>query len=269
MPGVATGPEMSVRRLFSAKGLAELHQMVRAKPLLAFDFDGTLAPIVARPDDARVPAPTCRRLGLLAERLRLAVITGRTVSDVLPRLGFTPWQVIGSHGAEDPLDVRTADLAVALEPVRMQLDRHAGELQRAGVSIEDKGLSIALHYRLARDRDAAGRGIALALGGIGAHVTVSHGKMVVNVVPKAANDKAAALRVLLARAGTTRAVFVGDDVNDEPVFEAGEPDWLTIRVGATSTQTHARYFIESPLAMPRLLDELIAALEPGVAPDIA
>jgi trehalose 6-phosphate phosphatase len=258
---------MAVRRLFSTQGLAELRRVVTARPLLAFDFDGTLAPIVARPDDARVPAPTSRRLGLLAASLRLAVITGRTVADVLPRLGFTPWQVIGSHGAEDPLEAETAELAVALEPVRVQIDRHAGELQRAGVSIEDKGLSIALHYRLARDREVAGQCITQALGGVGAHVTISHGKMVVNVVPKAANDKAAALRVLLARAGTTQAIFVGDDVNDEPVFEAGEPDWLTIRVGAAAVHTHARYFIESPLAMPRLLDELIAALGHRVAPD--
>jgi trehalose 6-phosphate phosphatase len=246
--------------LLSDEGLAELRRFVASGPLLAFDFDGTLAPIVARPDDARVPVATSRRLGVLAARLRVAVITGRTVADVTPRLGFAPWQVIGSHGAEDPLVAGSDRLAAALDGVRAGLAEHARALKREGVTVEDKAQSIALHYRLARDRAAAERRIeALALD-LGPQVVVSRGKMVVNIVPRSANDKAAALRVLLSRAGATSAIFVGDDVNDEPVFEAGEPSWFTVRVGAGAARTHARWVIDSPRTMPRLLDELIAGL---------
>jgi trehalose 6-phosphate phosphatase len=61
-------------------------------------------------------------------------------------------------------------------------------------------------------------------------------------------------------------VFVGDDVNDEPVFARPEPSWLTVRVGQDDPMSQARYFLDGPADLPRLLDRMLEAL-PGSAMD--
>src|ERR687890_603252 len=81
------GSELSrMEHLFTPRGEAALDAVMRLEPLLAFDFDGTLAPIVDRPDDARVPAEVSRWLAELARRHPIAVITGRSIADVRARL---------------------------------------------------------------------------------------------------------------------------------------------------------------------------------------
>ena len=91
-----------MRHLFSIEGEQALESVMRQRPLLAFDFDGTLAPIVARPDQAHVPDAVAHGLAELSRALPVAVVTGRSVADVRARLGFQPRWVIGNHGAEDP-----------------------------------------------------------------------------------------------------------------------------------------------------------------------
>ncbi|MHB1123527.1 MAG: trehalose-phosphatase [Ramlibacter sp.] len=131
-----------------------LAAVLRRSPLLAFDFDGTLTPIVATPDQARISQAVSGKLQRLARRLPVAIVTGRRVDDVRPRLGFQPHFVIGNHGAEmDEADV--AHGAGALQEVRGELERREVELARAGIMVEDKGLSLALHYRLSRRPDEA------------------------------------------------------------------------------------------------------------------
>ena len=75
-----------MRHLFTPEGEAALAAVMRLAPVLAFDFDGTLAPIVARPDQAHVPPPVSEGLAHLAQRLPVAVISGRSVADVRARL---------------------------------------------------------------------------------------------------------------------------------------------------------------------------------------
>src|SRR5574337_1929491 len=117
-----------MRHLFSPAGQAALEAIVRRRPLLVFDFDGTLAPIVDRPDDARLPREVAPLLAALARRLPLAVVTGRSVADVRDRLGFDPGVIVGSHGAEDG-DATTAAATAALDRLRQR---------SAGVTAEDK-----------------------------------------------------------------------------------------------------------------------------------
>jgi len=234
--------------------------------LLAFDFDGTLAPIVAEPSQARVPTTTLRRLHRLSQRLPLAVISGRTVADLRSRLGFEPAHVVGSHGAEDPHHGERLEWRAALDGMRERLRLADAELQRAGVGVEDKGASLALHYRLAPDRAAAAALIDRLLDDVGPGLQVFGGKMVANVVAEGADDKAAALRRLAQRAGAHAVLYLGDDVNDESVFAAGEPTWLTVRVGADHGSA-ARYFIGGPREVPRLLDRLLQLIDAPLAAD--
>jgi trehalose 6-phosphate phosphatase len=249
-----------VKALFSPEGEAALAAALTGKPLLVFDFDGTLAPIVARPADARVPPAIAWRLDQLARRVPVAILSGRDVADVRPKLGFEPSFIIGNHGAEDPL-APAVDLAAPLEAARVRLNDHALELEAAGVAIETKRYSIALHYRLAEDHSRALRVIARLVGEIQG-VEVFGGKLVVNLVASRAPDKALAVARLVQRCDARSAVFLGDDVNDESVFAHGAGTWLTIRVGHADMASRAMFSIDSVEQMPLLLDHMLTMLGP-------
>lgn len=252
-----------MQHLLAPAGRAALAALLHGRPLLAFDFDGTLAPIVATPGEARIGEAVASRLRRLAARLPVAIVSGRATADVRGRLGFEPQFVVGNHGAEDGLDRDAAEArARALDALRSRLAREAGAIRGAGVAVEDKGQSIALHYRLATDRGAALALIHRLLTGAAPTLKVFGGKMVENVVAAGAADKAQAVITLVARCGADRAFFAGDDVNDEPVFVTAPADWLTVRIGRDDPRSRARFFLDSPaemaLALQAMIDELDA-----------
>lgn len=252
----------TMQPLFTAEGLAALAALLRERPLLAFDFDGTLAPIVPRPDDARISEAVARRLRQLSTLLPVAIVTGRAIDDVRARLGFVPRHIVGSHGAEDDAGVPADTLAARhrLDPLRRRLAQRRAELEALGVQVEDKGLSLALHYRLSRQRPAARVLIDEVLGGGDASLRRFGGKLVENVVPVGLPDKADAVRRLVKRCAAHTAFFAGDDINDEPVFETAPPQWLTVRVGRDAPLSRARYCIGGPAEVGLLLDRMLALL---------
>lgn len=250
-----------MKHLFLPEGDAALVATMARDPLLAFDFDGTLAPIVSRPEDARLSLAVTRRLERLAARLPVAIVTGRAVDDVRARIDFEPAFIVGNHGAEDPAQHAAADHSRAFAAVRARLAQHAGELAGAGVAVEDKNHSIALHYRLARNRRQALALIERMLGDGDAGLKVYGGKLVVNVVASDAPDKAQAVASLVQRCGVDAAVYVGDDINDEPVFARREPSWLTIRVGRDFPGSQARYFLDNAGEVATMLDRMLALVD--------
>jgi trehalose 6-phosphate phosphatase len=245
--------------LFTPEGEAALVAVLRLRPLMAFDFDGTLAPIVARPDDARISMAVATRLAALASRLPVAIVTGRAVADVRPRLGFEPRFIVGNHGAEaEPPAAAGSALSAALDGLRARLSANADALRSAGVQVEDKGLSIALHYRLSRDRTRAVQRIDQMLNPLPAGLGCFAGKMVVNVVAADAPDKAQAVQALVTATGAAAAFFAGDDVNDEPVFAAAPAHWLTLRIGRDDPASLARFGLDGPHEMAMLLERVLA-----------
>lgn len=257
----------AMQHLFTPEGEAALAAVLQLKPLMAFDFDGTLAPIVARPDDARISAAVATRLKALASKLPVAIVTGRAVADVRARLGFDPQFIVGNHGAEPDTAAKgtgsrtlTEALTGPLDGLRGTLQTHGEALHTAGIAVEDKGLSIALHFRLSRDRAAAQRLIAELLDPVPAGLRLFAGKMVVNAVAAAAPDKAQAVHALVARVGSAAAFFAGDDVNDEPVFVAAPAHWLTLRIGREEPASRARFCLEGTQEMAMLLERVLSNL---------
>jgi trehalose 6-phosphate phosphatase len=247
-----------MRHLFSPEGEAALAAVMQARPLLAFDFDGTLAPIVERPDDARLAHGIEQSLAHLAGRLPVAIVSGRAIEDLRKRLTFVPPYLVGNHGAEDP--AHGALPPAALEVLRDRLRTSSAALADAGVSVEDKGYSLALHYRLASDPEQAIATVARVLEDLPAGLAAYPGKLVMNVVGSSAPDKGVAVLRLLARSGASRAVFLGDDVNDEPVFAAAGADWLTVKVGRDDAASLARFYVESPDEVAQMLERMVRLL---------
>lgn len=250
-------------QLLTPQGLRLLDELGQQRPLLlAFDFDGTLAPIVARPADARPARAVLARLAQLAACTPVAVISGRSLADLRSRLPGVAAHLVGNHGAEPDDDPHTgAHWTAALQPLRQRLQVLGGALTAAGIGIEDKGASIALHLRLAPQPARARAVLDDLLPQLAEGCQVFGGKQVLNLVARGCPDKADAMQALVARCGAAAALYAGDDVNDEPVFERAPAHWLTLRVGSDDPRSSARVRLDGPSQMPRLLDLLLQRLQ--------
>ncbi|MDQ6681500.1 MAG: trehalose-phosphatase [Pseudomonadota bacterium] len=247
-----------MRHLFTPDGEQALQAVMRLRPILGFDFDGTLAPIVDRPERVSVPEAVSTALARLAQDLPVAIITGRSVADVRPRLGFEPRYVIGNHGAEDADIGPPSAASQALDALRHRIAAGAQALAAAGVAVEDKAFSLALHYRLAVDAGAALVAIEALLQGIEPALKRFGGKCVVNIVAAGLPDKGDALAALVRRSSAGAAVFFGDDVNDEAVFMRAEPHWLTVRIGRDDPLSRAMFFLDHDTELAQVLQRMLA-----------
>ncbi len=172
------------------------------------DVDGTLAPIVERPEDARVPDNTKRELERLAGRYALvACLSGRAGDDAARVVGVEGLVYVGAHGLElDP----------EAPAWREQLLRFA-----RGVDwpVEDKGMTISFHYRTAEDQAAARAALERVAEQARAEgIDARFGRKVLELRPPLASDKGTALQSLLAERGLRRALYAGDDTTDLDAF---------------------------------------------------
>ena len=220
-----------MRYIFSPQGESVLNQFIRPETLLAFDFDGTLAPIVTHPESATTPTSVGLAMKRLCEIATVAIITGRSIQDIRERLGFTPKHIIGNHGAEGlpgapPVGEKRAEVAAWESQILS-----AWESLPSGVSVETKGHSLTLHYRMAADRESTRIALENLAQSLAPLPRCIGGKCVVNLLPGNAADKFDALLALQRIESAPNAMFIGDDETDESVFRKALPGWLTIRVG--------------------------------------
>ncbi len=242
-----------MKRLLSPRNVDVLAQFAWSRVLLAFDFDGTLAPIVAARDEASMRAPTRELLGRVCQLYPCAVISGRSRTDVARRLrGLRVRHIMGNHGLEPGKHMATFErLIIAARP---QLE--AALAGKQGVDIEDKRFSLAIHYRRSRSKREARRAIHDAVAGLPIPMRTIPGKLVVNVLPERAPHKGDALMRLRAEEGTDTAIYVGDDATDEDVFELDQPGrLLSIRVGRARSSA-AAYYLRNQGEIDGLLSQL-------------
>ncbi len=238
-----------------------LERFTRSKLLVAFDYDGTLAPIVAAPERAHMRTTTRRLLRAVAQRYPCVVISGRAKADVSRRLGDIPiCHVSGNHGLE-PWAEKARYAATVQAWIAELLPRL---VTCDGVMIEDKTYSLSIHYRRARHKRIAVRTIDRAVKALaGAHRI--QGRQVVNVVPVGAPTKGDALEQVRRLLVCEAAVYVGDDETDEDVFVNGHRDHLlSVRVGH-ARHSHARYRLNHQRDVDRFLHQLLALRPPRAA----
>ncbi|MBW4055213.1 MAG: trehalose-phosphatase [Proteobacteria bacterium] len=248
--------------LFTPVGLAALHAFATGSTLYAFDLDGTLAPIVADPAGIAIPDEVRRCLIQLNSMAPVAVITGRSRTDALNHLGFTPHCLVGNHGAEGlpGEDAADHDFIRLCQGWKEQLKLLLPDMPARGISLEDKGETIALHYRHAPDTGKARGSIVTAIARLTPAPRIVSGIFVENITPRDAPHKGEAVEILMRLRGCCRAIFVGDDVTDEDVFRLGNPTILGIRVGRDE-ESRAGYYLQGQHEMIRLLREMIALHE--------
>lgn len=254
-----TPQRRSTKSLFDTEVLADFKAFVNAETLLAFDLDGTLTPIVADPRLIQLAPDMRRSLVALGELAPLAIITGRARSDALAHLGFTPRVVIGNHGAEGlpGREAFEADYRTICQSWVEQLQPLLAA--NPTVFFENKGSTLALHYRSTPDPEEAHRQIlrsAAALVPAPKRVT---GKFVENLIPSGAPHKGAAVQALMRTWNCPRALFVGDDVTDEDVFRLADPSVFGIHVGEEDW-TEARVVVRSQEEVGAILVLLIEHL---------
>ncbi len=232
---------------------------------LFLDVDGTLVDIAPTPDAVEVGHRLVELLAALDTALggAVALVSGRPIA-TLDEL-FQPLRLpaAGNHGVERRTitgDFLTPDIEPGtLDPVRAAFERFADE--RAGVVVEDKGLSVAAHFRLAPEaRDAAECLAESLLQSLGPRFCMQPGKMMVELRPAGA-DKGSAIQAFMAEppfAGRV-PVFIGDDVTDEDGFEAvNRLGGHSIRVGEAES-TVAQWRVAGIDAVLDWLAQIVSA----------
>lgn len=252
-----------MRDLLAARHREVLARFAWSNVLLAFDYDGTLAPIVADPARAVMRTTTRELLDRVCEQYPVIVISGRAQADVRARLcEVAVRDVVGNHGIE-PWTGAPGFAEEVQRWVPLLSERLA---PFKGVQLENKGYSLAIHYRHSREKRIARAAIREATQQLGA-ARIIGGKLVVNVLPSGAPHKGIALEREREGWGCDTAIYVGDDETDEDVFALDQPGrLLSVRVGMKRASA-AHYFVRDQKAVDRLLRALLEQQRPsGTSP---
>ncbi len=247
-----------------------LERLARGPLLIGLDFDGTLAPIADRPEDARLDAAMRERLRRLVDLVPTAVVSGRDLDDLSARVAVPGLVFVGSHGLEIARPDGSVDRAEGLEQSDAELERLVDSLRVAardlpGILVEPKRHSVAVHWRLAAPDEelAAGRIVAQAAFAF-PELAVGRGKMVAEFRPAVDRHKGGAMNLLRAAAAAGGAapaiLYIGDDVTDEDAFGILDRHRdVGVLVATAPRPTAAAWRLTDPAAVGDFLDRLIEA----------
>jgi trehalose 6-phosphate phosphatase len=241
-------------------------------PAIFLDYDGTLTPIVDRPEDAVISQDMRNAVRRLAQRCPVCVVSGRDRRIVQELMGLNDLTVAGSHGfdiwsPEGAVErAEGAEFEVLLAEVKARLHEELGSIE--GALVEPKRSSVAAHYRLVSDTDRpkVKEVVDTILAEHPDVLRVTPGKMVYEIQPKLDWDKGKAVLYLLETLDLDREDVVpfygGDDVTDEDAFEALADRGISIFVGSADDPevagrtTAADYILLSTEEVRQFLDTL-------------
>jgi trehalose-phosphatase len=239
--------------------LDKIKQLLKDRRLFIFlDYDGTLAPIAEKPAYALIPKQTRELLRelLKSPRCRIAVISGRDIKDVIGLVGLSGIIYGGNHGLElagpgvrfeSPVSQKHRDILKKILRVLRSKLRHI-----KGVLIENKGLSLSIHYRHVSNKNIPlVKNIfceATAFNLWRNEIRVRLGKKVFEVCPPVNWDKGKAVLWLLHNMSSSKTtpafpIYIGDDMTDEDAFKMLKDSGLTVFVGRPQ-KTNAKYYVK-------------------------
>lgn len=243
--------------------------------LLLSDYDGTLTPIVEKPEMAIITESTRRLLSALTRQshVTVGIVSGRELDDIKSKINISGIIYAGNHGFEiegpdwnfiNPIakeirpfiQIIQKNLNLALEPLK-------------GAWVEDKKITLSVHYREVEESRA--KEIHYIVDGItnssvsSGLIKVTSGKRVYEIRPAIAWDKGKAIRLLMKRYGKggrksgLLPVYLGDDLTDEDGFRIIERygEGITVLVGEVKRKSAAQYFLNSPDEVNLFLDKLL------------
>ena len=252
-----------MKYLFSETGMKVLESLTFTKTLYAFDFDGTLTPIVGTPNEAKISRDMEKLLNDLSSLVPVAVVSGRLIEDLRLKLGFRPGYLIGNHGLEGLSSTsESSDMASKIcASWREQLNEKWGQLKTdPGVFIEDKTFSLAIHYRKSRNKKTARLELFSKIENLNPSPRIILGKSVMNLVPTGAPHKGVALLELMMQCELKTALYIGDDDTDEDVFSLPDSGIITIRVGHKKS-SQAQFFVKRQGEVTSIVRELLIHLQ--------
>lgn len=234
------------------------------KLLLLLDYDGTLAPIADRPEEAPLPlrAKAALRQLLPIPRYRVGIVSGRSADDVAGMVGIEGIIYAGNHGLEllypegRWVHPDVARLRPKLVDITKGLARELGHIP--GLRIQDKGATLSVHYRLVAGdpQQEIRRRVQRVLHPFADYFEVTEGKKVLEVRPTLSCHKGTAICSIahLLKAGEgDLTIYMGDDETDEDAFAALKPGDIGIRVGKSDSSA-ATYFVRDTEEVHALLE---------------
>lgn len=242
------------------KGWPSLREKFKKSPVFLFlDYDGTLAPIVRNPDLAVLSPSRRKQLKQTArtKKIRIALVSGRSLSTLKKLAGVRGLLYVGNHGLERE-ENGSRRVHPAAQKSRKLLHRIKPRLQAAfrklsGIFVEDKDLTLTVHYR--RASLATARGAKKVFWNtLGAElkrkqIRVTEGKKVWEIRPPVAWGKGNMVVSILKRAARNSndilPVYIGDDATDEDAFRALGRKGVTVKVGEKTRKSRAAYYLKS------------------------
>jgi trehalose-phosphatase len=236
-------------------GVDDLIAELAARPEeagLFLDFDGVLAPIVDRPEDAAPPPETRSELERLVGKYALvAVVSGRASDDVRARIGVEGVVCVGSHGLE---------LEPQAERWRRVLAAFAADAPWPPREVEVKGLAVAFHFRGRDDERRAVHELdRIAESAREEGLVARYGRKILEVLPPVGSHKGTAVRRLLEERRLQRALAAGDDTTDIDSFAALDGLDVAVRVAVASAEAPSALLDAADLVVGST-DEFLALL---------
>ena len=253
--------------------LNRLKSVLKNKFIFLFlDYDGTLTPIVRSPDKAIISKKTMEILKGLSKNphCRVAIISGRALKDIKNKIGLEGIIYAGNHGLEiDGPKIKfkihvSSGYMTILKKIKAVLKKKLSKIK--GVIVEDKGLTLSVHYRLVDTKDA--QFVKTIFHETLAHYIVSNkiktrpGKKVLEIRPSLEWDKGKIVLWLLARLKFSLGkesgvpIYIGDDITDEDAFRAFRNTGLTVFVGNPGS-SHAKYYLKNTQEVDEFLEQIL------------
>lgn len=256
---------MNRHHALSTEGRRRLRSLITQPILYGFDFDGTLARLSPDRTNVRLSRSVQEWLTELNRRATCAIVSGRSLADLRPRLNNTVPHMVGNHGLEGP-HTSPSTLERAEELCRGWLHALTTQVPETtlllpqGVDVENKRYTLTFHYRHAQDPAKVRLLLTVLLNKLTPAPRLTFGHACVNALPPTHAGKGGAALALMKRLGLKGLFYIGDDGADEEVFELSEGLAMGIRVGKVA-DSRAQFYVNQQEEVEEVIRFLVHRLD--------